>query len=164
MRNTLTVAMNRISAAGIRSFKPSDADVLFEDLKNIDDNTFNSITQEYIELSFHEKSLTGWFLKKAKELNSEKSWLPKNTGGILTGEYTTEDMKLFFECVNSAVKTFKGKKYEYNAWCEWFNKKWLEKSAENLTEFLKEHLVKLKNRKVEKPESVEEPQPEVDFI
>ena len=133
VRDVLIAGMRRIDAAGLRSFKQGQEEILFQDLKHLDDNTFNILVCEFLEVEQVPKSLTGWFLKRAREINESANRKNIEMGGWK--EYTQEDLKLFFKCVQLALRVFKTKTYtetketgpsEYANWMRCFSDHWLE--------------------------------------
>lgn len=71
--DTLKSGLQRIDAAGIRTFKKGHIEVLFYELKHLEDLTFNAITQELIDMqSGHPKSLTGFYRARARQMSEDK--------------------------------------------------------------------------------------------
>lgn len=146
VREIFNIGMRSIEAAGIRIFKPEHLETLYKDLMLIDDNTFNFLVKEFIEIEHPPKSITGYFLRRAREINTEKSnFIKHNT--LAWTEYTPEDFNLFFKCVRRSLQIWVGTSDEYKAWCKWFNNNWMEKNDEELTIFLRQHYEVLKNTK-----------------
>lgn len=136
-RFTFDEGMRRIEASGIRHFKPAHFDVIFKDIEFIDDRQFKTMVDDFIELEYQPKSITGWFRKRGKDSRQASyNQFLDDSYGIPAGEYTAKDMKWFFKCVYRAMKVSKAKKMVYGDWVELFNKKWEELSGEALTQWL----------------------------
>jgi hypothetical protein len=119
-RSNFTDAMKRIDAAGIRSFKVEQIEILFNQMVHIDDNTFINIVDEFIRLKQHPKSLTGWFLNRAREKNYESK---KPSTYNCWKDYSPEDVKLFFKIIYKSLQQLGT---EYKTWMEWFANRWNE--------------------------------------
>ena len=147
--------LKSIEAAGIRTFRDEHLTTLYKDLGHIDDSSFQFITREYIRMEHPPRSLTGHYLTRYH--NMKQSTINEKPLGPAYQEYTPKDVYCFFACVNQALRIWVGTSKEYTNWATWFNKKWMDNTKEALTNFLKEHLQKLKETmsvRADKPKMV----------
>lgn len=147
-KEALQKGLRRIDAAGIRSVQERHVDVLYRDLINIDDNTFSRLLEEFLGIeTAYPKSLTGWFLRRAREINTEirKAKEPDFVSPRpLDNPPPIEAQAIYFKLIGESLRIWEGTSQEYRSWWGWFNDKWLGTFGDSLVELCRDQLETLK--------------------